>query len=137
MTDTTKPIIPQGPGIWLTDAEHRALLDAKEAAERESVKMLIEQEYANNRFTNALIKKHAEKLTEAKASAAAAWEALNYHASRNQTAAQAMSDPAFKDATEALRRVKEAAWDEGYAAGCKLPIDHQSNPYAAKEAAHG
>lgn len=143
----------------------RALLDAKEAAERErdecAAIVAIEEGRAD---------KAQAQLTEARASAAAAWEALAEIASDaetpqqfydrngptwttpsgseyanmsehlekcNELAAKARSaigsDPS---ATEALRRVKEAVWEEGYAAGCKLPIDHQSNPYAAKEAAH-
>lgn len=125
----------QPDGEWVRYEDYRALLDAKEAAEAHAELGWDQQRHWSERYQGALA-----ELTEARASAAAAWEAgaqavitapvivgprsaAEHHAH--------MKPPA--DATEALRRVKEACWLEGFQA---FGLPHRPNPYAAKEAAH-
>lgn len=156
MTDTTKTDLSQlerdcdkalsigAVSIAVKPTNLRALLDAKEAAERER------DDWHRYHYTAS------NQLTEARASAAAAWEAGRDAAADcawetwNDAPAEASPDHQANairnltnpdpSANEALRRVKEAVWDEGYAKGYEAGTDHwprPNNPYAAKEAAHG
>ena len=153
MTDTTKLdlSLEEKYRALYTEAcelrhQNRALLDRAEAAERGELaaqEQLLAMQIARD---------------EARASVAAAWEAgrdaaqhlaheaWNFRLAQNlPDAIRALTNP-DPSATEALRRVKEAVWDEGHEAGesderdeatCKLPYIQRLNPYRKpKEAAH-
>lgn len=115
----------------------RALLDAKEAAERERDAWKGRAEHWHQAYT------------EARASAAAAWEAGREAGADKAERSlggfmarviRALTNP-DPSATEALRRVKEAVWDEGREYGLAHGKDDwpdKANPYRQpKEAAHG
>lgn len=115
----------------------RALLDAKEAAERER-----DHEFEVRDRCRRERDAYAAQLTEARASAAAAWEAGRDHviyvvcrAGVNASGFTCLTNP-DPSATESLRRVKEAVWEEGFLCALKFANGADAfNPYAT-EAKH-
>lgn len=137
----------------------RALLDAKEAAERDAKGLRVGRDdecrmrvaYFEEAATfRAKFVQSESQLTEARASAAAAWEAgrdaaqhlahdaWNFRLAQNlPNAIAALTNP-DPSATEALRRVKEAVWEEGFKAGHEFATYGPERPYRQpKDAAHG
>lgn len=125
------------PEDELTPNMIRALLDAKEAAEREVITKA-------NELASSLISDMQAARDEARAAAAAAWEAGKCAAAEwvaeDTAVADMIRDHVINptpEATEALRAVKEAVWNEGFDAGCcaKGGDQFDPNPYAKKDTA--
>lgn len=99
----------------------RALLDAKEAAERK-----VQARDGECQAKAQIISDLERQLAESRAAAAATWEAG--WASHGETAGDTICEP-NPHGHEALRAVKEAVWEEGYRARTYAA----PNPYAKKD----